>query len=712
MNFNNLVSLEITSDNIALIRLNANQLPTNLLTYAFLSAYQQAIEAAFANENVLGAIVISDKKDFIAGGDLKAFSNLQQSKAEIFAEIMDMHKIMRTIELKQKPIVAAINGNALGGGFEFALACNYRIALDNDAIKIGLPEVNLGLIPGGGGTQRLMRTIGLQDAIANILQCRLLNPKAALKAGFIHEIAADTTALLAAAQNWILNNPIAMQPWDKKGFTLPKGKLDSVMNYGQMAGAIGNLRKQTHGNYPGAQAALAALYEGSIINNIDRALEVEARYFVQALFSKEAQNLIKTGFFAMNEAKKGKHRPQSIDKNTFTKIGILGAGVMGAGLAYAAIKNKIQVILVDKTLEIAQNGKAQVENLLMQEVEKGKILAAQAQTLLGQITISDKIEDFATIDFLIESLPEDLSLKQNMLALAMQAMGEGKIIASNTSTLPIAALGEKTNMPSQIIGMHFFAQVEKMPLVEIVKNENTSPKALATAIDFALLLGKTPIVINDKFGFFATRILGAYTGEAALMIKEGIKPILIENAAKNAGFATTPLALIDDLSLAITLGILKLTPVAQKPAHVQDIMDVYTTIIQNIGMGKKAGKGFYNYENPSEKMIHPTLAQLFAIAEHQPSQEVVATRLFTIMALEAYKALEENVILDIQDGNIASLLGMGFPAYTGGVLSYINYIGIKQFVDNARQLQMAYGDRFAIPTSLLALAESNQELTV
>lgn len=712
MNFNNLLSLEFTSDNIALIKLNAQELPTNLLTHSFLKAYQQAIETAFANEQIIGAIVLSEKRDFIAGGDLKAFVNPTQTKAEVFADIVDMHKIMRSVELKQKPIVAAINGNALGGGLEFALACQYRIALDNDAIRIGLPEVNLGLIPGGGGTQRLMRIIGLQEAMTNILQCKLLTPKAALKAGFIHEVAADMPALLEAAKAFILKNPIASQPWDIKGFKIPKGGVNNPAAYGNMAGSIGNLRKQTHGHYPGATAALSALYDGSLINNIDKALETEARYFVQALFSKEAHNLIKTGFFALNEAKKGKSRPAHMPKTQFHTIGIIGAGFMGTSLAFAALKANLKVTLLDQNLENIQKAQTQIQGFAQAAIAANKLSEAQAQTLLTNLTITTNISDLAHIPFIIESVNEDLTLKQDIIG-KLYEIAEGEIIiASNTSTLPIKALAKKAIYPSQVIGMHFFAPIDKMPLVEVVKTEKTSDLAIATAIDFTLLLGKTPVLVNDAPGFFTTRVLSAFLSEAALMVKEGIKPVLIENSAKSAGFAVGPLAIIDELSLSLILHMLKAKLASEKSAFAEELVEVYESIISNSGTGKKSGKGFYEYFENGEKQINKDLQKLFPTLETQPSKEIVAARLFAIMALEAYKAMEENIIEHAKDGDVASVIGFGFPAYTGGVISYINYIGVAQFVDNCKQLELAYGQRFAMPTSLIALAETKQPVLI
>jgi len=712
MTFDNIITLEIGADNIAILRIDAQGEATNLFTFALLQAYKNAIETALAQPEILGVVVISGKKDFIAGGDLRAFSVPPADKMQVWQPLMQMHQTMRKLETMGKPIVAAINGSALGGGLEFALACHYRIALNSPNIKIGLPEVQLGLIPGGGGTQRLARLVGLPNAVAYILQSKLFAPEQALAAGIVHEIAADETALMAAAKAWIIKNPAPVQPWDNKSYRIPQGGLASPTGYQTMAGAIGNLRKQTHGNYPGAEYALSAIYD-AISLPIDRALEVEARYFLKALYSKEAGNLIRTGFFAINEAKKGKNRPKDQPKFETHRLGILGAGMMGAGIAYVSAMAGIAVVLKDTSKEAAENGKKYSEKLLSERVGKGRMSEAEAQTILARIVCTGENSDLDGCDLIIEAVFENIALKNRIIGEIAPRLAEGKIFASNTSTLPITTLAKAAPRPDNFIGLHFFSPVDKMPLLEIIAGKETSQYAIASAIDFAIQIGKTPIVVNDGRGFFTSRVFGTYTGEAALMLEEGVCPVLIENMARNVGFAVAPLAVTDEVTLSLCLHVIGQTPEAERAPHTARLERIYAELAEKQGrIGKKVGKGFYEYPEGGKKTLWLGLDDIFPPTNKDIDSTTVGKRLLTIMALESYRCYESGVLRSMKDGDVGSLLGFGFPPYTGGVFSYINYVGVAEFVATCRDFAARFGERFAPPASLVDIAEAGKSLVI
>ncbi len=694
---------------IAYIYIDQQNEPTNLFSFDFLRAYKEAIRIAAEDTQIRGVVVLSAKRDYIAGGDLRSFANPPEDKSLIFSALMEMHATMRHIEKIGKPIVAAINGNALGGGLEFALACHHRIALDDERIRIGLPEVQLGLIPGGGGTQRLARLIGLPSAVAYILQSKLFSPQQAKEAGIISAVYADLESLKAAAVEWIQKNPQPVQAWDNKNYRIPQGGLVSPVGYQTMAGAIGNLRKQTHGNYPGATYALSAIHDALSLP-IDRALEVEARYFLRALYSKEAKNLIRTGFFAINEAKKGKNKPANQPSLAVQTLGILGAGMMGAGIAYVSAQAGISVILKDISTEAAEKGKDYSRKLLAERVGKGKMSQSAADEILNRISCTADIAPLAAADMIIEAVFENYDLKMQLIREIEPLLQEGKIFASNTSTLPITALAKGSTRPANFIGLHFFSPVDKMPLLEIILGKETGDYAHAAAVDFAVRISKTPIVVHDQRGFFTSRVFGTFTGEAALMLAEGASAALIENTARRVGFPVSPLAVTDEVSLSLCLDVIGQTPKEQRSAHSYELERIYTLLCKEHGrVGKKAGKGFYEYPEGGKKSLWSGLADLFPVHERLDS-ETVGKRLLTIMSLESYRIYEEGVLRSMRDGDVGSLLGFGFPPYTGGVFSYIDYVGVKEFVATCEDFAQRFGERFAPPASLRERAKSGAVL--
>lgn len=695
---NEILDYSIHDDGIAVITINMEKEPTNLFSTPFIECYVEIAKKAIEDQRVKGVIVTSSRKDFMAGADLKFLGNPPEDKEALFKGMLAFHQGFREIETGEKPFVAAINGNALGGGYELALNCHYRIAWNNPKIKIGLPETQLGLFPGGGGTQRLPRMIGLMQGLTVILQAQQLRPERALKDGLIDALVDNVEDLVPIAKKWINEVGNAVQPWDNRKHKIPGGGLMSVNGVQTMVGGIGNLRKKTHGHYPGAQYAMSAIHDG-IDLPIDRALEIEARYFLKAFYSKEAQNLIRTGFFAINEAKKGKVKPKGYDFYKINKLGILGAGMMGAGIAYVSARAGMEVVLKDVTKDGAEKGKMYSNNLLQKRVSKGRMKSEEMAAILDRIKTTDNPNDVAGSDLIIEAVFENPELKAKVTKETEAVLGADKIYGSNTSTLPITMLAKASERPENFIGIHFFSPVDKMPLVEIIVGDKTSDRTIAAAVDYVTQINKVPIVVNDSQGFFTSRVFGTFTGEGALLLEEGVPAAMIENIAKTAGMPVGPLAVTDEVTL--TLGLHVMDNIKNKPEHTQRIYNLYSKLVKEFGReGKKIGKGFYDYPQGAKKHLWPGLKDLFPNNVDYLDKETIKKRLLHIMALESYRCLEEGVLRSTKDGDIGSLLGFGFPPYTGGVFSYIDYVGVDQFVADCDDFNKRFGSRFAIPDSL------------
>ena len=706
---NHILEYHIDEDGIAIISLKMKDAPTNLFTMECIRAYLETANNALNDPTVKGIILTSGHQDFMAGADLKAVLDPPYSHEELFNGLMESHRAFRILETGKKPFVAAINGSALGGGFELALTCHYRIAVNNPKIKIGLPEVQLGLLPGGGGTQRLTRMIGVPAAVVNILQAKQYNPEEALGMGYINEIVSSQEELIPAAKNWILKGGKAVQPWDDRSFKIPGGGLMSKSGFETMIGGIGNLRKETHGNYPGAGYALSCIHDGLPLT-IEKGLEVEARYFTKAYFSKEARNIVRTGFFAMNEAKKGKSKPAGYDFYKINKLGIIGAGMMGAGIAYASAYSGMQVVLKDTTIEAAEKGKQYSRDLLQKRVSKGKMQSDKMQEILDRIVTTDNSNDFRGCDLVIEAVYENQELKAGVTKEVESVLDKNKIYSSNTSTIPISLLAEASERPENFIGIHFFSPVDKMPLVEIIVGKKTSNYAIAASVDYVTQIGKVPIVVNDSRGFFTSRVFGTYTGEGALMLEEGVPAAVIENVAKRIGMPVGPLAVTDEVALTLALHVMDEAP---KPLlkDVARVYGVYDTLARKVGRaGKKAGKGFYEYPGGEKKDLWPDLKNIFKEKVDVLDSETVGKRLLHIMALESYRCLEEGVLNSTKDGDLGSLLGLGFPPYTGGVFSYIDFVGVKEFVKDCDDFVQKFGERYLVPISLREKSERSENI--
>jgi len=700
---NNLLNCQL-EDGIAIIKIHMVEEPTNLFSIDFIKNYLETAQQLVENEAVKGVIVTSAHRDFMAGADLKFIANPPEDKKGLLDDLLQAHQGFRALEQAGKPFVAAINGTALGGGYELALTCHHRIAVDAPKIKIGLPETQLGLLPGGGGTQRLTYLIGVPKAVTYILQGKQFRPQRALEEGFVDALAEDTKAAIAQAKTWILQNSNPTQPWDNRGYKMPQGGLMSKKGSETMIGGIGNLRKKTHGHYPGAKYAMAAIHDG-IVLPIDRGLEIEARYFIKAFYSKEAQNIIRTGFFAVNEAKKGKTKPKGYDTYQVNKLGILGAGMMGAGIAYVSARAGMDVVLKDISTEGAEKGKAYSTKLLQKRVNKGRMTPEKMQEVLDKIQPTDQASAIEGCDLVIEAVFEDPQLKAQVTKETEAVLTEDKIYGSNTSTIPISLLAKASERPKNFIGIHFFSPVDKMPLVEIIVGKETSEYAIAGAIDYVTQIKKVPIVVNDSRGFFTSRVFGTYTGEGALLLSEGVSPIVIENVAKTMGMPVGPLAVTDEVTLSLCLHVMDAAE-EERDATTQKLYDLYHTLAVEHGrVGKKAGKGFYEYPANGEKHLWEGLGELFPSQADALDPAIVGKRLLHIMALESYRCLDEGVLRSATDGDVGSMLGLGFPPYTGGVFSYIDYVGMQQFVADCDDFAERFGSRFDVPDSLRTMAE-------
>lgn len=693
------------TDGIAIISFDNSNSSVNVIDSEFLSDFEQNISAAIADQTVKGIIITSSKKDFMLGADLKMIIGVNDPK-EVMALANRLHAVLRKTETGDKPVVAAINGSALGGGYEICLACHYRIAVNDSKIQIGLPEVLLGLLPGGGGTQKLPRMIGIQEALPLLLEGKKLRPEQALKSGLINQLVDTQEQLIPAAKQWILNTGKSIQPWDEEKFRIPGGEIQSPKILSMLPAAAGLALKKTYGNYPAINAILNCVYEGLQLP-IDRALTVECRYFTKCVLSVESKNMIRTMFINMNEANKGEARPATVPPTTIKKVGILGAGMMGAGIAYVAAVNGLNVVLKDVTREAAEKGKGYSVKLLSDKLSKNQVTKEKYDEQLNRIHTTDNPADLIGCDLVIEAVFESRELKAIVTKETEAVLSKNAVFASNTSTLPITGLAKASARPENFIGLHFFSPVDKMQLVEVILGKKTSDYAIAMAIDFVKKIKKTPIVVNDGRGFYTSRVFSTYLFEGMECLAEGIEPALIENAGKMAGMPVGPLALADEVSIELCYKINKQTEADTGKKNETAAVAVINKFIDELNRpGKKAKKGFYEYPDDGKKMLWSELRKLYAPASNQPDVEEIKKRLLYIQALEAVKCMEENIVTKPADADIGSILGWGFAPYTGGVISFIDTIGVKKFVDECTILAKKHGKRFRPTKKLKELAEA------
>ncbi len=701
------IDIAIDGDGVAVLTIDLEDRPMNVMTPAFLGDLAAAVERIATDAAIKGAVITSGKDSFMAGADLHELVETfgQRSVADLLATCRGLQQTLRRLESCGKPVAAAINGTALGGGLEICLACHYRVAADRKDAVLGLPEVQVGLLPGGGGTQRLPRLIGIEPALQLITQGKHVKPAAARELGFVDEVV-PAGEVVEKAKQWLLANEDATQPWDRKGFKVPGGA--GLMHPGVVQTlVVGSalVQKQTHHNYPAPISILSAVYEGTVLP-IARALEIEAQYFVALLLDPVSRNMMRTLFINKNAADKLVRRPQAPPKQQVKKLGILGAGMMGAGIAYVSARARMDVVLLDVSKEKAEAGKDYSRKLLKKAVERQKTTADDAGTVLDRITTTSTYEDLQGCDLVIEAVFEDRRIKADVTARAEAVLADTAVFASNTSTLPITGLAEASTRPEQFIGIHFFSPVDKMPLVEVIVGERTSEQAVARALDYVQQIRKTPIVVNDSRGFYTSRVFSVFSREGITMLAEGVNPALIENVAKHAGMPVGPLAVTDEVSLELSWHITQQTRADLGDAYVASPADeVIRLFVEELGRkGRRAGAGFYDYPEGAEKHLWPGLREHFPPAKDQPEPEEVRKRLLYAQALETVRCLDEGVVTHAADADIGSVFGWGFPPYTGGTLSFIETVGLAKFVAESDRLAEVYGPRFAAPESLRKMA--------
>lgn len=707
-----MINYSIDSDGVATISWDMPGRSMNVLNNDSIPAFADALKKAIDDDAVKGVIITSGKKDFIAGADLEMLQAWDGAQ-EMFDNGMELQMMFRSIEKSKKPFVAAINGTALGGGFEICLACHHRIAADNAKAKIGLPEVKVGLLPGGGGTQRLPRLIGIQAALPLLLEGRHLSPEKALKAGAIHAVV-PADELQSAAKAWIMNAKAedAVQPWDKKGFRIPGGAPMSPA--GMMTFTAGNamLREKTSGNYPAALNIMSCVYEGCCVD-IDNALKIETRYFVKTCSSPEAKNMIRSLFFGIGNANKLASRPKDIPTQKFTKVGVLGAGMMGAGIAYATAMAGIDVVLIDQDQTAADKGRAYTKNLLNKAIKRKRMTAEKAEQVLSKITATTRYEELSGAELVIEAVFENREIKADVTAKAEAVIAEDAIFASNTSTLPISGLAEASRRSANFIGLHFFSPVDKMPLVEIICGSDTSKETLARSMDYVKAIRKTPIVVNDSRGFYTSRVFGTYVSEGIALMAEGVNPALIDAAGKMAGMPVGPLALADEVALDLIYKIRNQTRDDLGDKYIAAPSDdAVTKMVEDLGrVGKREGKGFYDYPDGGKKHLWPELGVHFPQLpeDQQPTVDEVIMRLIYIQSVETARCLEENVVRTPEDADVGSILGWGFAPSRGGAISQIHTVGVDNFVSECDRLAQAYGARFTPPQMLRNMAANGEK---
>ncbi|MFI0019155.1 3-hydroxyacyl-CoA dehydrogenase NAD-binding domain-containing protein [Streptomyces griseus] len=692
----------------------------NTMNQAFKDSIAAIADRAEAEkDSIRGIIYTSAKKTFFAGGDLKDMIKVGPENAQAaFDTGTEIKNSLRRIETLGKPVVAAINGAALGGGYEIALASHHRVALDAPGSRIGLPEVTLGLLPAGGGVTRTVRLMGIADALLKVLlQGTQYTPRRALENGLVHEVAATREEMILKARAFIDANPESQQPWDVKGYKIPGGTPSNPRFAANLPAFPANLKKQLAGvPMPAPRNILAAAVEGSQVD-FETALTIEARYFTELVTGQVSKNMIQAFFFDLQAVNSGANRPKDIPERPVRKVAVLGAGMMGAGIAYSCAKAGIDVVLKDVSTEAAAKGKAYSEKLLAKALSRGRTTEAKRDELLARITPTGDAADLAGCDAVIEAVFEDTALKHKVFQEIQDVIEPDALLCSNTSTLPITVLAEGVARPVDFIGLHFFSPVDKMPLVEIIKGERTGDEALARAFDLVRRIKKTPIVVNDSRGFFTSRVIGQFINEGVAMVGEGVEPASIEQAAAQSGYPAKVLSLMDELTLTLPRKIRNETKRAVEeaggtwPGHPSD--EVIDRMVDEFGRtGRSGGAGFYDYDEDGRRAgLWPGLREHFTTkADGDVPFEDMKERMLFSEALDSVRCLEENVLISVADANIGSIMGIGFPPWTGGVLQYINGYegGLPGFVASARELAERYGDRFLPPALLVEKAEKGE----
>ncbi len=707
--------LAIDGDGIALLSWNVPDRSMNVITLQGIEELSAIVEQLVADAAVKGVAITSGKDTFCGGADITLLESLgrafaafakelgeEQAALRFFEESRKLSLLYRRIETCGKPWVAALNGTAMGGGFELALACHHRVAAQNPKTRLGLPEVKVGLFPGAGGTIRLSRMLAPADALQLLLKGDQLRVERAKSMKLVDAVV-PPEELVTAAKDWIKAGGKAKNPWDVEGFRLPGGLVYSKAGMQTFPAANAIYRRETYDNYPAARAILQVVYEGLQLP-MDAALRVESRWFAKILRTPEAAAMMRSLFVSMQDLNKGARRPAAVAPSKLRRVGIIGAGFMGASIGYVTAQAGMEVVLIDRDQETADKGKAQSQKLITEQVNKGRATTADRDALLARITATPDYGALRDCDFVIEAVFEDRTVKSDTYAKAQAAMGDRVIFGSNTSTLPITSLAADFKDPSRFIGIHFFSPVERMMLVEIILGRHTGDAALATALDYVRALRKTPIVVNDSRGFYTSRVVGTYIREGHLMLTEGVPAAMIENVGRMAGMPVGPLSLNDEVAVDLAWKILKATEADLGAAAIDPRQKaLLADMVEKQGrFGRKNRKGFYDYPERGQKKLWPGLADLQPVKLDPDTIDVqeLKNRLLGIQALETARCFEENVLTDVREADVGSILGFGFAPFTGGTLSYIDMMGTKRFVAMCEKLAAKYGPRFT-PSPLL-----------
>ncbi|MDJ0640264.1 MAG: 3-hydroxyacyl-CoA dehydrogenase NAD-binding domain-containing protein [Paracoccaceae bacterium] len=711
---------DLHDDGVAVITWDVPGKSMNVLTREAFELVEGFIDQALADDAVRGVVITSGKDTFAGGMDLNVLGNIRAASGDnpapaLFDFIMNGHRILRKIERAGldpktnkggKPIACAIPGLCAGIGTEIALACHYRIMADTPKGRIGLPEILLGMFPGAGGTTRYSRMVGLMASAPVLLEGKMLEPAKAKGAQLIDEVVAPED-LMARAKEWVLNATDAdiVKPWDQKGWKMPGGAPYHPQGFMTFVGASAMINGKTKGVYPAAKALLSAAYEGALVP-FDTALKIEARYFTQILNNPTSAAMIRSLFLNKEALEKGANRPDVEDQKV-TKVGVLGAGMMGAGITYVSANAGIEVVLIDQAQEAADKGKSYSEGILDKGISRKKVTPEKKEEVLGRINATTDLQALKGCDLIVEAVFEDPGVKAEMTKKVEAIVGEDCIFATNTSTLPITDLAKASVRPEQFIGIHFFSPVDKMLLVEIIKGAETGDRAVAKSLDYVRQIRKTPIVVNDARFFYANRCIIPYINEGIRMVGEGVNPALIENAAQLLGFPVGPLQLVDETSVELGVKIAKATKAAMGDAYPDDAVDEVIFWMADQGrMGRKANAGFYDYDDKGKRTaLWPGLADQYPHADDQPDLQEVQNRLMMAQVLEAVRALEEEVLEDIREGDVGAILGWGFAPWSGGPFSWIDMIGAERAVEICESLA-DHGPRFAVPAFLSDMAKN------
>jgi 3-hydroxyacyl-CoA dehydrogenase/enoyl-CoA hydratase/3-hydroxybutyryl-CoA epimerase len=714
---------ETDADGIATLTWDMPERSMNVITPQVMEELNQVVDKVAGDEAIKGCVIVSGKEAFSGGADLTMLQGLrdlyvklakeqgeQVAMQRFFDESRKLSLLYRKLETCGKPFAAAIHGVCLGGAFELALSCQLRVVSDDASTRVGLPEIKVGLFPGAGGTQRVSRLMQTGDALQMMFKGDQIKALPARNSGLVHAVL-PRDQIVAAAKEWLKANPQAKQPWEDPKFKLPSNKVHSPAGMQIWPPANAIYRRETNDNYPAARAILSAVYEGLQLP-MDLALKVESRYFAKILRTKEAASMIRSLFVSMQELNKGARRPADVPASKLKKVGVIGAGFMGAGIAYVTANAGIEVVLVDRDIEAAEKGKAYSHKLVTDQITKGRAKTADRDALLGRIKASADYADLKGCDLIVEAVFEDPKVKAEVIAKVEAVVGPKTIFGSNTSTLPITGLAEHSERPKNFIGIHFFSPVEKMLLVEIIMAKKTGKKALAMALDFVRAIKKTPIVVNDVRGFYANRCVGNYIREGHLMLMEGVPPAMIEAAGKQAGMPVGPLSLNDEVAVDLAYKVLKATKAQLGDASVDPAQEkLLNEMVEKHGrLGRKNRKGFYDYPEAGPKRLWPGLAELTKnkLEPELIDMKELKHRLLVTQALEAAKTYEEGVVTDPREADVGSIIGFGFAPYSGGTLSYIDNMGAAAFVKLCESLAKKHGERFKPNRLLKRMAKTGE----